>query len=500
MIDLRDHLEALKERGELLTIDKEVDWNLDAAAIAAMSNRTGAQAIHFTKVAGYPKGYTLAANLFAGPGHLYYLYKRWMWSRIAISLELDPRIDYELLIATINDRRAHTIMPVKVTVAPCKEEIQVGDEVNVLKFPFPILHKEDGGRYGTGVFIVKDPDSDWQNWGVYRFMILGRNRLVADFLTEPSLSTDTRAIFEKYCARNRPMPFAIALGGAPAIMIAAAMRLPPGAGEVDAAGGLNLDPINLVKAETSDILVPGDAEIIIEGEVIPDELVEEGPYGTIKGYTRPQPRPVMKVTAITNRKDPILPFIVDGTNGNDTQALISITESAHITRICNEEYGDPLRWVQIPVDWNLGVCIAAIMNPIPGMVFMVARHILAASNLFDKLIVVDWDVHPRSLNMVTMDWMQKVHPIRGHHVLEHYPPAVMPNYGEKEPGEGTARMYIDACWPAWYKPEEKPMPITWESAFPEELRARVLKRWKEEFKIPIEPLVFERHPFFGQQR
>ena len=488
MIDIRDHLEALKKNGELLTINKETDWNLEAAGLAAMSARAGAQAIHFTKVAGYPAGYTLAANLLAGPGHYYWPQKRWMWSRIATGLELDPKIEYEGLIGTINDRYTHKILPVKVTTAPCKENVEVGDEVNVLKFPFPILHKEDGGRYGTGVLITKDIESDWQNWGAYRFMILGRNRLVADFLSEPCLSRDTRAIYEKYCAVNRPMPFAIALGGAPAIMLAAAMRLPSGESEAEVAGGLNLDPINLVKAETSDILVPGDAEIIIEGVVDPGEMVEEGPYGAIKGYTKPVSRPVMKVTAITHRKNPILPVIVDGTNGNDTQAIISITESAHIMRELQAD-GLPVRWVQIPVDWNLSIAVAAILNPIQGMAFIVARRIFLASNLFDKLIIVDFDVHPRSLFMVVIDWHTKVHPIRDQHVIPDYRPAVMPNYGEKVPGEGTSRLYIDACYPAWWKPEEKPVALTWESCFPEELRNKVIKRWKEEFRFPIEPHV-----------
>jgi hypothetical protein len=63
----------------------------------------------------------------------------------------------------------------------------------------------------------------------------------------------------------------------------------------------------------------------------------------------------------------------------------------------------------------------------------------------------------------------------------------MPNYGEIEPGTGTGRMYIDACWPAHYTPEEKPVPISFESTFSKELRDRVLQRWTEEFKIPVAP-------------
>ena len=193
MIDIRDHLEELDNRGELLTVEEEIDWNLDAAALAAMSNRTGAQAIHFKKVRDYPEGFTLAANLFSGPGH-YYDYKRTMWGRIAIGLGLDPKIEYEDFISTINERYHSPIMPIKLSSAVCKENILLGTDIDVLRFPFPLLHEKDGGRYGFGTVIVKDFDSDWQNWGVYRFMVLDGNRLVADFVTEPMMSTDMRTI------------------------------------------------------------------------------------------------------------------------------------------------------------------------------------------------------------------------------------------------------------------------------------------------------------------
>jgi len=486
MIDIRDHLEALKEKGELLSVDEEVNWNLDAAALAAMSNRTGAQAIHFKRVAEYPEGYTLAANLFSGPGH-YYEYKRTMWGRIAIGLGLDPKIEYEELIATLNERYHFPIMPVKLTTAPCKEEIHLSKDIDVLEFPFPLLHEEDGGRYGFGTVIAKDLNSEWQNWGVYRFMVLGRDRLVADFLTEPMMSKDLKAIYMKYAEANKPMPIAIAIGGAPAITVAAAMSLPAGLSEVEHAGGLNLDPINLVKAETSEILVPGDAEIIIEGEILPGKMVDEGPYGCIKGYTKPCSRPVIKVTAITHRKNPILPFIVDGTKVSDTQTLISVTESARLTRLTVEQQQYPLRWIQIPPDFNLGICIASIRNMVHGIPFRLARYIFAVTNLFDKLLIVDSDIYPPNLYTTIVDMGEKAHPVRDYRVLLGYPKAIMPNYGEIEPGKGTARMYIDACWPAWYKPEEKPTPITFESIFPKEMRDSVLKRWVEEFHIPVAP-------------
>jgi len=486
MLDIEDFLEELNEKGELLSIEEEVDWNLDAAALAAMSNRTGAQAIHFKNVADYPDGYTLAANLFSGPGH-YYDYKRTMWGRIAIGLGLDPKIEYEDLISTINERYHAPIKPIMLSAAICKENILLGTDIDVLKFPFPLLHEEDGGRYGFGTVIVKDLDSDWQNWGVYRFMALNGDRLVADFLTEPMMSRDLRTIHGRYMAADKPMSIAIAIGGPPAITIAAAMKEPEGVSEVELAGGLNLDPINLIKAETSDILVPGDAEIIIEGEIHPDEMADEGPYGTIKGYTKTSSRPVIKVTAITHRNNPVLPFIVDGTKVSDTQAIISITESARLTRLAIEEQQYPVRWIQIPPDFNLGICIISIRNMFQGIPFRLARFIFSATKLFDKLLFVDSDIYPPNLYTTIVDLGEKAHPVRDYRILEGYSRAIMPNYGETAPGDGTCRMYIDACWPPHYTPEEKPIPITFESTFSKELRDKVLRRWTEEFNIPVAP-------------
>jgi len=486
MLDIEDFLEELEENGELLSIDEEVDWNLDAAALAAMSNRTGAQAIHFKNVAEYPEGYTLAANLFSGPGH-YYEYERTMWGRIAIALDLDPKIEYEELIKTINERHGAPIKPILLSSAMCKENIMLGTDIDVLKFPFPLLHEEDGGRYGFGTVVTKDLASDWQNWGVYSFMALNGDRLVADFLSEPMISKDMKAIYNNYAAADKPMPIAIVIGGPPAVTLAAASKEPAGISEVEIAGGLNLDPINLIKAETSDILVPADAEIIIEGEVLPNDMADEGPYGTIKGYTKTAQRPVIKVTAITHRNNPVLPFIVDGTKVSDTQAIISIMESARLTRLAVEDQQYPVRWIQIPPDFNLGICIVAIQNMFQGIPFRLSRYLFSVTNLFDKILFVDADIYPPNLSTTIVDLGEKAHPCRYYRVLNGYPKAVMPNYGELEPGKGTGRMYIDACWPSYYTKEEKPIPITWESTFSKEMRDSVLKRWTEEFNIPVPP-------------
>jgi hypothetical protein len=178
---------------------------------------------------------------------------------------------------------------------------------------------------------------------------------------------------------------------------------------------------------------------------------------------------------------------VDGTKVNDTQAIISITESARLTRLAVEEQQFPVRWVQIPPDFNLGIGIVSIRNLFQGIPFRLSRYIFSVTNLFDKLLFVDADIYPPNLYTTIVDLGEKAHPCREYRVLDGYPKALMPNYGETEPGTGTGRMYIDACWPAHYTPEEKPVPISFESTFSKELRDRVLQRWTEEFKIPVAP-------------
>ena len=489
MLDLREFLNRLKDDGELLEVEREVDWNLELGAFSAMANRAGAQAVHFKKIKGFPEGYSIAANLLSGPGH-HILYRRAMWGRVASALELEKGIDYEGLMNTMIDRFYNPIFPLEVESGPCKENVLTGDKVDLRKFPFPFLHKGDGDCYITGgVLVVMDPDSKWHNWGVYRCMISGKDEMVADFLAEPSVSSDTRLIYQKYMDIKKPMPFALVLGGPPAIMIAAAASTPEGYSEVDYAGGLNLDPISLVKAETVDMFVPADAEMVIEGEIVSGDMAEEGHYGSICGYTKVCERPRMKVKAITHRDNPIIPVIVDGTKVCDTQVLISLNESARITRLCREN-GQPMRWFQIPADWNLSIGVASAFNVAHGVVNRLAHFIFGVTDLFDKLVIVDTDVFPTQLHTVVQDWINKAHPRKDYHVIPGgWAPAVMPYYRGDVSEKGAPRVYIDACWPASWEPEERPTALSFETTFSKELQERVVRRWKEEFDMPVEPLV-----------
>ena len=149
------------------------------------------------------------------------------------------------------ERKEKPLPPVTIKTGPCKENILLGDDVDVLKFPIPLIHGGDGGRYiGTWhTVITKDPESNWVNWGMYRLMVHDHNTLGCLFPLQQHIGQ----MYQKYEAMNKPMPVAVAIGGQPVIPLVSCVMLPPYVNEVDVAGGLQGAPIPLVKCETNDL-------------------------------------------------------------------------------------------------------------------------------------------------------------------------------------------------------------------------------------------------------
>lgn len=326
---------------------------------------------------------------------------------------------------------------------------------------------------------MKDPESDWHDWSVSRWMPVGPNTLVAGFERG---GNDAQQIINKYFAEGKPAPFAIAVGGPPAIVMAATMTMPERISEVDVAGGLNLDPIRLTQAETGDFLVPADAEVVIEGEFIPGKTAEEGPYGAFMGYTKREQQPVGVVKAMTRRQDTTLPVVVEGTYACDTEWLISIFESAKLLQVCTRKTMLPVKWISVIPDFGLGICIISVRNYHPGVAFAVARWVFVHSNLFDKIIFVDDDLEAVSLQALGNRLANRTHPTRAIHRLEGFPATSLQWYVTKEEmdkGVGAGRVYIDTCWPAHWTPEDKPTANCHELVWPKEIRSRIASKWKE---------------------
>ncbi len=301
IISLRDFVDELKNRGELVEIDDEVDWSYEISACGSLSALIGGPALLFNKIKGTPQGggRVLVAH-FAGPF-------RKPHRRIAIALGINPNLDKCGFFKEVWGKGNTVLRPVEVASGPCKEIIKMGKEVNLLEYPFLYHAIGDGARYMfLGNTIIREPDSGYLNSGNYCLAVHSRNRLVVT----PYAQTNFVFIYNtKYQARDETMPVAISVGSDPAFSLASAMMVPPGLSEADLAGGLRGSPMELVRAETSDLLVPANAEMVIEGEVRPYERLLEGPKIEAFGFsTGPrQPFYAIRVHCITHRANPIIP-------------------------------------------------------------------------------------------------------------------------------------------------------------------------------------------------
>lgn len=283
--DPRDFLEYLEERKELLRITNEVNPEHEIGAYIRKTSDQQGPALLFENVKGHEK--VVVGGIFATR------------QRMLMALETPTE--------KINDFFYEGIMnpvtPKLVESGPCKEIILLGDEVDLEKLPIPTYAKGDGGAFIThGVQISKDPETGTKNASIYRMQLQGKRQL--GILCEGY--HDLYRQYAKAEAQGKALEVAVALGVDPVIMLATQIRAGYGQDEMDYAGGLKRKAIELVKCETVDLEVPATTEIVIEGLVLPHRRESEGPFGEYSGYYGPaQERPVMEITAITHRKDPI---------------------------------------------------------------------------------------------------------------------------------------------------------------------------------------------------
>ena len=223
------------------------------------------------------------------------------YERLALALGTTT----EDMVRTYGERLAKGISPLEITSeeAPVKQIVWQGKDADLGKLPIPTHNALDGGPYITaGVGITRDPETGLMNAGLYRHQVFSKNELGVWFIDTHHGAYIHRA----YEAQDRSMPIAIAIGHHPAFLMGAVTRTQGIGGEFDAAGALLGEPVRVVRAHTSDLLVPADAEIVIEGDIIPKVRREEGPFGEWPGhYIAGGSKPVIRVSTITMRTDAI---------------------------------------------------------------------------------------------------------------------------------------------------------------------------------------------------
>ncbi len=198
------------------------------------------------------------------------------------------------------------IPPRIVDTGPVMENVDRDDDVDLLKFPVPIHHELDGGRYiGTACGVVtRDPDTGRINVGTYRVQVNGRN-IATSYISNGKQGRIQR---DKYLAAGKPCPMVIIVGIDPATYIAARYTLSDQVPELDWAGGLGGRALDCVEGELTGLPFPAHSEIVLEGEVSPNETAPEGPFGEWTGYYAGGARqePVIDIKRVYYRNNPIL--------------------------------------------------------------------------------------------------------------------------------------------------------------------------------------------------
>jgi 4-hydroxy-3-polyprenylbenzoate decarboxylase len=461
--DLRDFVRALEKRGELKRIPFEVDPHLEITEFADRSVKTGGPALLFEK----PKGSDVPVliNAFASA------------ERMQLALEAAPDEIAGRIAELIEMRKPEGLLgklkmlpkladlasafPKTVSSGACKDVIQ-RDDFSLDRFPILHCWPQDGGRFITLPMVFsRNPDTGKHNCGCYRLQVYDGRTTGMHWQTHKQGAEHYRrslASSKGAAGQTKRMDIAVAIGADPATMYSAILPLPPDLDEMMLAGFLRGKPVEMVKCETSDLEVPANSEIVLEGYVELGELRREGPFGDHTGfYSLEDDYPVFHITCITHRKNPIYATTIVGPPPMEDFYMGKAIERIFL----------PLMRLQLPEIRDVcmpaegifhNLILVAIRKSYPGQARKVMHAIWGLGQaMFSKCIVVmDEDVDVQNVSEVAWKALNNIDPERDIQFvmgpvdsLDHS--SRLPNYGSKMgvdatrkwAGEGFTRPWPD---------------------------------------------------------
>src|SRR5438309_3549663 len=293
--DVREWIKKVDEMGELKIVEG-ADWNLEIGALSVLASKhkENSRALLFDRIKDYPAGCRILVGFFES------------LKRSALTTNLPLDITREGFIQAWRERLARPayIPPATVKSGPVMENVCSGGDIDLFKFPVPLWHERDGGRYiGTGhVVITRDPDEGWVNVGCYRVMVHDRNSMGMNI----SPGKHGRMHRQKYFDKGKPCPVVACFGVDPLLHMIATRPEPYGRCELDAAGGIKGEPVEVIEGEYTGLPIPAYAEIAVEAEILPDQGKEEGPFSEWTGYyaSGEKMEPLVKVHRLYPRNEP----------------------------------------------------------------------------------------------------------------------------------------------------------------------------------------------------
>jgi len=452
--DLREFIEFLEKKGELVRVKEQVSYHLEIAEITDRVSKKCGPALFFENVQN--SQFPVVTNLFGS-------FQRTAWSLGVEHIEEIPKRIEKLLKQkppeTVLDKikmlpqlfELARSFPKIVKNAPCQEVVE--EDPDVTKLPALFCWPKDGGRFITlPLVFTKDPETGVRNCGMYRMHIYDSRTTGMHW----HLHKDGSHHYMKAEKLGKRLELAVAIGGDPATIYSATAPLPPNIDEMIFAGFLRGEPVELVKCKTVDLEVPAHAEFILEGYVDPFERKIEGPFGDHTGFYSPaEEYPVFHITCITRRKDAIYPATLVGKPPMEDCYVAKATERIFL----------PLLRLDFPeiVDMNLpmeGVfhncAIISIKKTYPGQAKKVINGLWGKGQMmFAKLIiVVDEEVDVQNISysawriLNNVDWKRDVLITEGPvDALDHS--SNFPRYGSKMGIDATKKSREEGMMRDW---------------------------------------------------
>ena len=318
--DFQDHLKRLDEAGLLTSIDKPVNKDTEMHPLVRWQFRGG--------IAEADRKAFVFNNITCSRGQSYGL-------PVAVGALSANRAIYSIGIGAGVDEIgkvwsnaiANPIAPREISDAPCHEVVidsdLEGDGKGLDQLPIPISTPGfDSAPYFTATgCISRNPETGVQNMGTYRAGLKSSTRMAVR-MSVRSGGAEGHLHWLEYKKRGEKMPMAIMLGGPPSVCYCAPQKLQLGVDEVAVAGGLVGNPINMVKAKTVDLMVPAEAEIVVEGYIDPEYLEPEAPFGESHGHIALEDyNNIMEITAITHRENAVIASIISQVTPSESSVI-----------------------------------------------------------------------------------------------------------------------------------------------------------------------------------
>jgi 4-hydroxy-3-polyprenylbenzoate decarboxylase len=452
--DLREWLAIADGLGELRTVTG-ASWQEEIGMAAELvSHSEDAPAVLFDEVPGCAKGFRVVTNIFGGSR---------MRATLGFPSELSKvELSEAFMESCLLDQR---LIPCEtVNAGPVLENVLTGEAIDLGLFPAPQWHEKDGGRYiGTGCFNVsRHPDTGWINLGCYRIMVKGARSVAYN----AAPGKHGRVHHELWAKRGEKMPVAMVVGGDPLLFLMGGSELPDGVSEYDVVGGLRGRPVSVVSGPTTGLPIPARAEIVIEGFVDPEAMVPEGPFGDWTGtYTEAgRRRPLVEVTAVCHRNDPILLGCPPQRPPDEYARLTAVLRSAMMKKNLQDAGVPDVKAVWCHEVGGARMLIGvSITQRYPGharQAGQVAASCLLGAYATKWIVVVDDDIDVSDQDELLWAWLFFADPVRD---VDYFrggwtspaDPTVTP--WERAKGNLTNnRAIVDAC-----------RPFHWRDRFPE---------------------------------